>query len=66
MLGDPATVYIQGRIEGQEPAKLNSTDADWLRQMGLDELIGPGAWDSYNNPGTLSQADVKPADGSEE
>ena len=36
-----------GLREGKEPARLDDTSRDWLQQMGLDELVGPGAWDSY-------------------
>ncbi|MFH1371886.1 MAG: type II and III secretion system protein family protein [Planctomycetota bacterium] len=52
--------YIEGRIEGKEPARINSADADWLRQMGLDKLMGPGAWDYYGNSSAPSQADMTP------
>jgi hypothetical protein len=38
---------MQGRIEGKEPAKIDAASADWLKKMGLDDLFGPGAWDSY-------------------
>lgn len=40
-------LYMQGRIEGKEPAKIDAASADWLKKMGLDDLFGPGAWDSY-------------------
>ena len=40
-------LYVGGRLEGREPAQLDDTSRDWLQQMGLDELVGPGAWDSY-------------------
>ena len=40
-------LYIQGRIEGKEPAKIDDTSAQWLKKIGLDGLLGPGAWDSY-------------------
>ena len=56
-------IYLRGRIEGQEPARINSADAEWLRQMGLDKLMGPGAWDSYSNSGAPSQAEMVPAAG---
>jgi len=49
-------VYIEGRIEGKEPLKVCPADAEWLKQMGLDELVGPGAWDSYDKPAPPSQA----------
>jgi pilus assembly protein CpaC len=53
-------IYIDGRLEGKEPARINSADADWLRQMGLDKLTGPGAWESYGSSGAPSQADIAP------
>jgi pilus assembly protein CpaC len=46
-------LYIDGKLEGDRPVKLNPAEAEWLRQLGLHELKGPGAWDSY---GTLSPA----------
>ncbi|MHC4323186.1 MAG: type II and III secretion system protein family protein, partial [Planctomycetota bacterium] len=49
--------YLEGRLESKEPAKIDSHDAEWLKQMNLDELKGPGAWDSYNKPISSSQAD---------
>ncbi|MGB2864082.1 MAG: type II and III secretion system protein family protein [Sedimentisphaerales bacterium] len=48
--------YLEGRLEGKEPAKIDSRDAEWLKQMNLDRLMGPGAWDSYNKPISSSQA----------
>ncbi len=54
---DDWELYVEGRIEGKAPAKISPTDMKWLRQMGLDKLSGPGAWDSYENPIVPSQAD---------
>lgn len=48
--------YIDGQIDGKEPAKVDPKSAELLRQMGLDRLSGPGAWDSYIKPTPLSQA----------
>jgi pilus assembly protein CpaC len=48
--------YIEGRIEGKEPARIDAGTAESLRQMGLNQLAGPGAWDSYNKPASSSQA----------
>jgi pilus assembly protein CpaC len=50
-------LYLEGRIEGKEPAKIDSDNARLLKQMGLDRLMGPGAWDSYGKPISSSQAD---------
>ncbi|MHC4264418.1 MAG: type II and III secretion system protein family protein [Planctomycetota bacterium] len=44
--------YIQGQIKGQKPANITPDDSEWLRELGLGELAGPGAWDSYES--TLS------------
>jgi pilus assembly protein CpaC len=52
--------YLEGRLEGKEPAKIHSRDADWLKKMDLDRLLGPGAWDSYYKPSSPSQADQVP------
>jgi pilus assembly protein CpaC len=41
-------LYLEGRIEGREPAKVDPATAAWLTEMGLDQLVGPGAWDSYS------------------
>jgi len=50
-------LYLEGRIEGKEPAKIDPDNARLLKQMGLDRLTGPGAWDSYDKPISSSQAD---------
>ena len=42
--------YIDGRLEGRQPARIDSGSAESLRQMGLNQLSGPGAWESYNKP----------------
>jgi pilus assembly protein CpaC len=41
-------LYVEGRLEGKAPAKVDAATAEWLREMGLDQLVGPGAWDSYS------------------
>jgi pilus assembly protein CpaC len=40
-------LYVEGRLEGKAPAKLDSASAQCLREMGFDQLTGPGAWDTY-------------------
>ena len=52
-------LYLEGRIESKTPAKISPTDMKWLREMGLDKLSGPGAWDSYENSIVPSQADLQ-------
>jgi len=57
---DDWQLYIEGRIEGQEPAKIDSASAEWFKKMGLDQLMGPGAWDTYDKPVSPSQAETEP------
>ena len=40
-------LYIEGRIEGRRPAQIDPASQQWLKEMGLDGLVGPGAWDTY-------------------
>lgn len=57
--------YIEGRIEGKEPARIDPGNAEALRQLGLDQLAGPGAWESYGKSAaspTASAAVQNPAD----
>lgn len=51
--------YLEGRIESDRPVKISPADAAWLKQMGLDTLVGPGAWDSSYNPATSGQGGSK-------
>ncbi len=46
---DDWELYLGGRIEGRTPARLNPASAAWLKEMGLDRLMGPGAWDTYED-----------------
>ncbi|MCE5185277.1 MAG: type II and III secretion system protein family protein [Planctomycetaceae bacterium] len=50
-------LYLEGKIEGQ-PAMLNNVDAQWLKELGLDQLNGPGAWDNYGQPAPASTAEL--------
>jgi len=53
-------LYLEGRIEGEEPAKISPTNAQWLKKIGLGRLLGPGAWDSHDKAISLSQAEMDP------
>ncbi len=55
---DDWELYLGGRTDSIEPAKISPTDAEWLRRIGLDQLAGPGAWASYNEPIPSSQAEM--------
>jgi pilus assembly protein CpaC len=48
--------YIDGKIEGNIPSKIDPDNAKLLKRMGLEQLKGPGAWDSYNKSAPSSQA----------
>ncbi len=49
-------LYVEGRIEGKEPARIDPASQRWLKEMGLDKLVGPGAWDTYEEQGYLETA----------
>jgi pilus assembly protein CpaC len=53
-------LYLEGRIEGKEPARIDPNDAEWLKQMGLDRLMGPGTWDSYDQVTPSDRAGIVP------
>ena len=50
-------LYVNGWQENNQPAKLDAVDAEWLKRLGLDQLNGPGAWDSYGTSAPMSTAD---------
>lgn len=41
-------LFIRGKTEADVPARLAPEDSEWLRQLGLDELRGPGAWATHD------------------
>jgi pilus assembly protein CpaC len=41
-------VYLETEIESKRPATISPADAERLKQMGLDNLVGPGAWEPGN------------------
>jgi len=69
---DDWELYLEGRIEGRQPAKLDPASAQWLKDMGLDQLVGPGAWACYGEscpaattPGTSPSAPAQVSTGPE-
>jgi Flp pilus assembly secretin CpaC len=60
---DDWELYLEGRLEGQGPAVLDPASAEWLKQMGLDQLAGPGAWDSYEEQDYTASMRVAEASG---
>jgi len=57
---DDWEMYLEGRIEGKETAKIDPANAQWLKKMGISGLLGPGAWDSYGKPISSSEAEAVP------
>jgi len=57
---DDWELYLEGRIEGKEPAKVDLATAEWLKKIGLDRLMGPGAWDSYDAQTPSIQLETEP------
>lgn len=53
---DDWELYLEGRISGKEPAKLDPASVQWLKDMGLDQLVGPGAWATYGESCTTGTA----------
>ncbi|MBN1787404.1 MAG: site-specific integrase [Sedimentisphaerales bacterium] len=39
--------YIDGYTESQGPPNVHPEDAQKLKELGIDDLLGPGAWESY-------------------
>jgi pilus assembly protein CpaC len=60
-------LYAEGRVEGRAPRVLSTTAAEWLRDAGLDRLVGPGAWVHYESLSPPTQtaqwSSVAPASG---
>lgn len=49
-------LYINGKLHG-EPAKLDDIDARWLKDLGIDQLNGPGGW-AYSATAPVSSAEL--------
>jgi len=52
--------YVEGRLQGQRPARLSAAQAARMQELGLNDLIGPGAWATYNQPTPPSRAPLRP------
>jgi len=53
-------LYAEGRIEGKTAGRLSADDAARLKAMGLDRLVGPGAWATYEQEPAPSRATPAP------
>ena len=56
-------LYSEGRIEGRSPSKVSSAHSAWLKELGLDQLRGPGAWVTYSTPSAESFSTIRPSPG---
>ncbi len=52
-------LFVRGKIEGTVPPKLSPTDAKHLKELGLDDVVGPGGWQTYTSPGVRSRASTR-------
>ena len=41
-------LYTKGRIAGKDIPTIDPKTRDWMEKLGLDELVGPGAWESFS------------------
>ncbi len=56
-------LYAEGRLEGTSPAAVPPADSEWLKELGLDRLKGPGTWATHDQepePSTARPEDEKP------
>jgi hypothetical protein len=49
-------LFIDGKLEGKVKP-LAPADADWMREMGLNRLQGPGAFSSHQSKPAISRAE---------
>lgn len=51
-------LYAEGRLESKEPRRLSPDDMKRIRELGLHELRGPGAWATYDQEPKPMKEDV--------
>jgi pilus assembly protein CpaC len=49
-------LYMEGRIEGGPPPRIGPKEERWLREKGLGDLRGPGAWATHGGAPAPSEA----------
>ena len=54
----PWEFYALGRIQGQ-PSKLSPAHRERLKELGLNDLRGPGAWASHDGSQAQTKAEVQ-------
>jgi len=52
-------LFAAGEIEGKVPPKVAPVDSQYLHDMGLTRLRGPGAWVTYDGPAAASGAPLQ-------
>jgi pilus assembly protein CpaC len=52
---DDWELYANGHIEGRTPDVRSEAHAEWMRERGLGNLKGPGAWQSHFGAPTSSE-----------
>jgi len=50
-------LFVDGKLEGKVKPILSEADADWMREMGLNRLQGPGAFSSHDAKPAISRAE---------
>jgi pilus assembly protein CpaC len=53
-------LFVDGRLESDVPPKVAPADAQWLKEVGLDRLQGPGAWVSYGDRSVPTRPEPRP------
>jgi pilus assembly protein CpaC len=51
-------LYSEGRIEGRTPARVAPDLDAWMKDAGLTEIRGPGAWSTHEEPPARSRASL--------
>ena len=52
-------LFAAGQIEGKVPPKIAPIDSQYLHDLGLTRLRGPGAWVTYDSPPAPSHAPLQ-------
>ncbi|MEX2219252.1 MAG: pilus assembly protein N-terminal domain-containing protein [Phycisphaerales bacterium] len=54
-------LFATGKLEGKAAPPVSPADAQWLREQGLDQLQGPGAWAAYDAAPARGTATARPS-----
>jgi pilus assembly protein CpaC len=53
-------LYAMGKLVGAQRPIVSPSDSQWMNEMGLGRLRGPGAWTRYDQAPALSRATARP------